>query len=568
MRWSACLAAATGLAVHAAAVAQLPPATLAAPGASAVFRENPNGPLTDRDIEFVAKKLTYSAGRPQQVQSWTESALSAAPTEATIRGDKAFRDSLKANNFSYVDSIDTGKGFQAILIKDNATGRVVMSVRGTEFGATTEGVKDVGADAATVATLKTGQAHPGLPQYDAEVKKWVAEKMAEHKGNVIVTGHSLGGAHAQRIVLDHADKIVSAQTYNAPALETTAIEPVVNDPKRMRTLFDDKGRPKVRHFAGTGDPVSGAGSLHIPGDVVVASGGNFDNPGLLGAHSLMINEPGVRRREMTVEEYNRIRRFTQVNTREYGSFLAHVGVETVRVLTELHPAVLYHEAAGEPTVRDLEARYAQARLTAEKRATINDKLLEKAKREMNDRDKANLALAKEQKTREATADKLTVEAIKAAKTDASADVGPAMTKDQEERADRERKEAAERKKARERKQAKERVEQAALLAAAAQAQKDLDLPTAAVPDLPPLSPPPPPTPQEIAEVVAAFQALQQQEAQRQQALAAAFASFGAMLSQSFAAFDRRSRSKPAASAPAAPSKPSAPSRPSCCCGRC
>jgi hypothetical protein len=538
------------------AEAQLPPAALTAPGAPAVFRQDPNAPLTDRDIEFVAKSLTYSAGRPL-------SGGDARNTDnLTIKGDRAFRDGLKANNLSYVDSIDTGKGFQAILVRDNATGRVVMSVRGTEFGASAEGVKDVGADAAAVATTMTGQAHPGLPQYDAEVKRWVADKMAQHKGNVIVTGHSLGGAHAQRIALDHADKIVAAQTYNAPALETAAIERVANDPKELGKLFDDKGRPKVRHFVGSGDPVSGAGSLHIPGDVVVASGGKFDDPGLLGAHSLMINEPGVRRRNMTVEEYNRIRSFTQVNTRDFGSFLAHVGVETVRTLTELHPAALYGKAIEEPTRQELLAAMKQGREMIEKAAQIREK-----KQALNERDKAKVEVAKEKAQREEAEKKKTLDAVRAETEGTNAAASPELKKTLEERAERERNAAAERKKAQEQKRAKERTDQAALIALAGEAKKELELPSAAVPNLPPLAPPPPPTQQEIAEVVAAFQALQQQEAQRQRALAAAMASFGAVLSQSFASSGRKSHGKPAASAPAAPSPP-AKAPPSCCCGRC
>jgi hypothetical protein len=41
---------------------------------------------------------------------------------------------------------------------------------------------------------------------------------------------------------------------------------------------------------------------------------------------------------MTVEEYNRFYRFTHVNTRDFGAFWAHLGVEMVRTLTEWHPA--------------------------------------------------------------------------------------------------------------------------------------------------------------------------------------------------------------------------------------
>jgi hypothetical protein len=545
-----------------AAEAQLPPATLTASGAPAVFRQDPHAPLTDRDIEYVAKTLTYSAGRPREQQGWAESALSAAPADATIRGDKAFRDSLKANNLSYVDSIDTGKGFQAILVKDNATGRVVLSVRGTEFGASAEGVKDVGADAAAAATTMTGQAHPGLPQYDAEVKRWVADKMAEHKGNVIVTGHSLGGAHAQRIALDHADKIVAAQTYNAPALETAAIERVANDPKELAKLFDDKGRPKVRHFVGLGDPVSGAGSLHVPGNVVLGSGGPFDTAGMLGAHSLIINDPAVTQTPMTTEEYKKIRTLVQTNTASVVNTSIEAVVGITRGMAELHPALLWNEAAGEPTVSDIGEKIAEAREMIEKAAQLREK-----KAALNERDKAKTELAKEQAQREGADRTKTIDAVMAESKGMTADAGAEFGRALEERAELERKAAAERRKAREQKQAKERAEQTALIALAGEARKELELPSAAIPNLPPLAPPPPPTQQEIAEVVAAFQAMQQQEAQRQRALAAAFASFGAALSQSFSAPSRKSQSKPAASAPAAPSAPAKPPA-GCCCGRC
>lgn len=85
-------------------------------------------------------------------------------------------------------------GFYAAAYRDGATGKIVVAFRGTD------GLNDVGADAA----LAFGGWHPQFDEAINFLRNLAEQQYSKQanpleslQGNVLVTGHSLGGALAQ-----------------------------------------------------------------------------------------------------------------------------------------------------------------------------------------------------------------------------------------------------------------------------------------------------------------------------------------------------------------------------------
>ncbi len=271
----------------------LPP--LAAPAAdpTGATLSDPNtwrrddAPLTHAGIEELARRTGYEGGRLQpnetaepgtlhELRGGAQHAIGSLgeknprprppagaeyqggrnPELLAIRGDKPFREHLDRNGLKLLDHIDDrGSGLQAVLVQDTrGSGRVYAVFRGTEFGegANNEGLRDAYADAGSI----------GNNQYAAgreKLDKWARE----HRGNLVVTGHSLGGAVGQRFVVDHPDAVREAVFFNSPGID-----------RDLARRVPRNKLPKSTCYVQTRDPVSQlGGEEQLPCDVVMVSGG-------------------------------------------------------------------------------------------------------------------------------------------------------------------------------------------------------------------------------------------------------------------------------------------------------
>lgn len=262
-----------------------------------VWREG-KAPLTHSDMEHLSRGIGYEGARPQGDKD------ERAPEHLTMRGDEVFRDRLRANGLQLLDHIDNKKtGFQATLVKDTHTGKVYAIFRGTEppkggakriLQRLPEFGKDFWADMGAV----------GRNQYEAKADNAKLHRWAEeHSGNLVVTGHSLGGALAQRFIADHPDDVEKAVLFNSPALDTETAGKVSS-----RKLIGPDGQPKITYYVHPGDPVSElGGNRHLYGDVYTVEGGPTEE-GLLGVHSGAMLQGGTVMQEKDFHEWQENRK--------------------------------------------------------------------------------------------------------------------------------------------------------------------------------------------------------------------------------------------------------------------
>ncbi|MDJ0822477.1 MAG: alpha/beta hydrolase [Paracoccaceae bacterium] len=228
-----------------------------------------NTALDARDFEVLAKQLVYEAGRARPAQGVDD--------EVAIRDDTVFADDLAINDLRLVDDIDLDNGFQAVLIEDTRTGDRVIVMRGTELtsGGIVEAGKDVASDMSGVLSKELAVGRNQYAAAQEALHAWVDDN-AQAGIRTHVVGHSLGGAHAQRLLLDRAGKIESARVYNAPGLETGEVERITTEPGLMENLHGPDGRRKLAIFNTRTDVVGRVGGPHVLGDVFIAEGGDTD----------------------------------------------------------------------------------------------------------------------------------------------------------------------------------------------------------------------------------------------------------------------------------------------------
>lgn len=186
------------------------------------------------------------------------------------KGDPEYKKYLDAEGMALEDSIDLDNGFQAVLLRDHLTGRKTIVIRGTEktAGTWSEFIKDVKAG---TYNGSTGDVAVGLQQYQAarpQLEKWVKA----NANNIVVTGHSLGGAIGQRLMLDYGQDVLYASFFNTPGLDQKTLMRLAQDPAVAKRLLDALGNRKTRIFNALNDPVSFFGRGFILADMIQASG--------------------------------------------------------------------------------------------------------------------------------------------------------------------------------------------------------------------------------------------------------------------------------------------------------
>lgn len=210
-----------------------------------------NATLDHSDMEHLARQTGYIGGRKRS--DYDEG-------RAKIKGDKDFRmKHLQENGLKLLDAVDDREtGMQATLVQDVSDGRVYAIFRGTEFDVTHSwaGAKDAWADVGAI----------GKNQYDANkatFDKWAAD----HKDNLYVTGHSLGGANAQRFIVDNPSAVTEAVLFNPPGID-----------RETAGQIGDSELPKITYYTHPDDAVSEVGGqVHLKGTVIRVSGGQTES---------------------------------------------------------------------------------------------------------------------------------------------------------------------------------------------------------------------------------------------------------------------------------------------------
>jgi len=170
---------------------------------------------------------------------------------------------------------DPNTGFYAVgLVSTDGKKPPVLAVRGTG-GSPTErtgpaSIKDVLEDANPLGI--------GYGQFLAnkdEIEAWLAAQNSKGQRPDIV-GHSLGGALAQTISAEFANKVGETVTFNSPGIETSTV----------LKFGLNGGKPEnVTHYVISGDIVQMAGEAFLPGKAVLSS---YSNPKVWEKHTKAI----------------------------------------------------------------------------------------------------------------------------------------------------------------------------------------------------------------------------------------------------------------------------------------
>lgn len=114
---------------------------------------------------------------------------------------------MNADGFTLLESIDGEKDFQAIVVED-AEGQKYIAFRGTELKSGWDVADDFG--------------RIGIWQYDNNKAR--LDQLAAKYKDAIVTGHSLGGALAQRYTADHPGQVKEMVLFQSPGVDMATAE--------------------------------------------------------------------------------------------------------------------------------------------------------------------------------------------------------------------------------------------------------------------------------------------------------------------------------------------------------
>lgn len=280
-------------------------------------------------MENLARDVAYQAGRLRPEEQVRPSGfwdlLKGKPPQAVARdadllsilGDAEARKRLRAEGFDILDAVDDrDSGLQLMVLMERDTADRIRALRNS---GTAEGLAQARALQATrkaylpfrgteltmdrLADLSTDldrNGRVGKSQYDSQ-RAALAEICGSY-GNLRVTGHSLGGAQAQRFAANCPASVKEVVTFAAPAIGRDEAELFAATPDR----------PKVTHYTAKDDLVALLGGQnHLPGTVREVSFAGvkpiteLDPGSLLESHSrpMLAGGDGVTIQERDYEDF-------------------------------------------------------------------------------------------------------------------------------------------------------------------------------------------------------------------------------------------------------------------------
>lgn len=184
---------------------------------------------------------------------------------------------LGKGNSEIIDSEDLPNGFQAVAIKNNETGEIIISFRGSD----TEdyGIDWYGQNLSIYMQTKGIQ----VDSAKAFVERVKNSKKARDS-SIVLTGHSLGGFHAQNMARQYD---LPAVTFNAPGLKPHPLNHA-GSPK----MLWDMGRSIINPNMHIGDDMGNMFGSHD--DQVVNYVNKRDAVGNYGIHygKVVVVDPG------------------------------------------------------------------------------------------------------------------------------------------------------------------------------------------------------------------------------------------------------------------------------------
>lgn len=185
-------------------------------------------------IEYIAHHLAYRTGKGQ-VSKQERKVLK----QAGYAGDDLY----------YVDG---EHGFNMVVIPSNTKGiNPVIGLRGTAPNETASGMMTVYSDLDPKGV--------GYTQFAVNKEK-IKKILNKLDGKIDVTGHSLGGAMAQRVAAAFAYKVGSLTTFQSPGVEQETVDEFLSN--------QNENEMEVTHHLVSGDLVDKGGQENIPGTFV------------------------------------------------------------------------------------------------------------------------------------------------------------------------------------------------------------------------------------------------------------------------------------------------------------
>ena len=249
-----------------------PPPAVTPPKGDGSFASDVSGtqpqPETDLQLAMMANDV-YAADNPQTEQAladagWTRLEPGPDGTATMVDGQGRVIDIDPA-------LLSTSGGFDAAIYQ-NDQGQYVVAFRGTDAWSPGNG-SDLDDNFGQGLGFETGQ-------YKDAVALVEAAKNAFGDGNVVVTGHSLGGGLASAAALA-AD--IPGVTFNAAGLSDQTLESLDFNPNAVRDAAADSGQ--LRRYVVDGDPLTAA-QQDVPMSPVL----NMSPPNAVG-HELRIDPP-------------------------------------------------------------------------------------------------------------------------------------------------------------------------------------------------------------------------------------------------------------------------------------
>ncbi len=151
------------------------------------------------------------------------------------------------------EDVVIGTGLKCMLIKHNGDKRPILAFKGTS----PDQLGDVLADLDPIAV--------GAMTFNSNKEK-VGELVARSGGNLVVTGHSLGGALAQHCGVAFSSSISKVVTFQAPGIDVSSV--------RAFNKLEEEEQPEVVHHLAEGDIVGMAGNQHLGGSGLLSGDGN------------------------------------------------------------------------------------------------------------------------------------------------------------------------------------------------------------------------------------------------------------------------------------------------------